>query len=54
MTFSGAVQGFIGSSDKLIAATDVALAGLKIKKMMDDILIEAANIKELVERSRAL
>ena len=54
MTFSGAVQGFIGSSDELIATTDVALAGLKIKKMMDDILVEGASIKELVERSRAL
>ena len=54
MTFSDAVQGFVGSSDELITATDVALAGLQIKKMMDDILIEAVNIKELVEKSRAL
>ena len=54
MTFCGAVQGYVGSSDELIAATDVALAGLEVRKMMDDILTTGKCIKELVERSRAL
>merc|ERR1712074_475482 len=54
MMFCGAVQGYVGSSDELIAATDVALAGLEVKKIMDDILTTGSDIKELVERSRAL
>ena len=54
MTFNGAVQWYVGSSDELIVATDVALTEVPAIKMIDDILCEAPTMKELMEKSRIL
>ena len=54
MTFNGAVQGYVGSSDKLIAATDVALSWVPITKMMDNVLCEGKTMEELIRKSRIL
>ena len=51
MTFNGAVQGYAGSSDELIAATDIALSGLLCSKMMDDMLIEGQDMADLIQKS---
>ena len=54
MMFNGALQGYAGSSNELIAATDVALSSLPCSKMMDDMLIKGWDMADLVQKSRLL
>ena len=45
LTYGGPPQGFAGSSDELINATNVAFTGFPIIEMMDDIIFHEFEMK---------
>ena len=52
--YNACPMGFAGSSDVLIDATDRAMFDLPVIKEVDDLLVQAASMEELVLRSRKL